>query len=148
MLPKKNGVGNREAGIKIIRDFWNSKGIDTEFFMEDGSGLSHFNAISPNQFTAILKYMFNESESREAFLNSLPSAGFGTLSGFSSESFPGNSLKAKSGSITRVRCYSGYLQTDSGENLIFSIMANHFSGSHSKLISEIEKLLIEIKTKN
>lgn len=139
------GGGNREKGIGIIKEFWQSKGIEDDFFMEDGSGLSHFNAISPSQFISLLKYM-DTSKNAEVFFNSLPGAANGTLSGFNPGIFKENTLKAKSGSMTRVRCYAGYLQLGSGKKLAFSIMVNHFSGPHSKLISEIEKLLIIAKS--
>ncbi|MBK6282396.1 MAG: D-alanyl-D-alanine carboxypeptidase/D-alanyl-D-alanine-endopeptidase [Draconibacterium sp.] len=143
---EKTGIGNREKGIELIIEFWKSKGIlEDDFFMEDGSGLSHFNAISPNQITSILIYMIKKSSENEAFFNSLPNAGSGTLSGFSSELFPGNTLKAKSGSMSRVRCYAGFLQTNSGKEIAFSIMFNQFSGSSSKLTKEIENLLFEFR---
>ena len=142
---EKIGVGNRQNAIEIVKDFWQSKGISTDnIFMEDGSGLSHFNAVSPQFFSTVLNCM-DASSNKKAFLNSLPPAGKGTLSRFDSQLFPENTLKAKSGSMTRVRCYSGYLKLDSGKNISFSIMVNHFSGSHSKLVGEIEKLLVEIK---
>lgn len=139
---EKNGVGNREAGIQIVKDFWPSQGVSSEvIFMEDGSGLSHFNAVSPKYFTEILAEMYKN----ESFVNSLPGAGKGTLSRFDKNLFPQKTLQAKSGSMTRVRCYSGYLKCDSGKEVAFSIMINHFSGSHSKLIGEIEQLILEMK---
>lgn len=143
---ENNCIGSREKGIEIIMDFWQSKEILAEnIYIEDGSGLSHFNAVSPQFFTNVLNYMANTSLYKTEFLNSLPAAGKGTLSRFNSNLFPDNVLKAKSGSMTRVRCYAGYLKLDSGKTVSFSIMVNHFSGSHSKLVSEIEKLLVEIK---
>lgn len=143
---EKTGFGNREKGIEIIIDYWKSKGIlNSGIFMEDGSGLSHFNVISPASFANVLCYMVTESSAKIAFLNSLPDAGQGTLSRFSPQLFPANVLKAKSGSMTRVRCYGGYLKLDSGKTAAFLIMINHFSGSHSKLIGEVERLLIELK---
>jgi D-alanyl-D-alanine carboxypeptidase/D-alanyl-D-alanine-endopeptidase (penicillin-binding protein 4) len=145
---EKTGFGNRENGIELIKEFWNSKGINTEnLFMEDGSGLSHFNAISPAQINSILVFMAQKSENREVFINSLPNAGSGTLSGLNSDIFTENTLRAKSGSMTRVRCYAGYLILDSGEKTAFSIMFNHFSGSNTKLVKEIENLLVSIKRK-
>ena len=143
---EKSGLGNREKGIELITEFWKSKGIfDDNFFMEDGSGLSHFNAISPNQISSILVFMAQKSLKSEAFFNSLPNAGSGTLSGFNTEFFPMNTLKAKSGSMSRVRCYAGYLETDSANKIAFSIMFNHFSGTNSKLVKEIENLLFSVK---
>lgn len=108
--------------------------------MEDGSGLSHFNAVPPQFFTGFLTYI----KDNESFLNSLPSAGKGTLSRFNKNLFLGNTLQAKSGSMTRIRCYVGYITNKSGKTFAFSIMVNHFSGSHSALIREIENLLNEI----
>lgn len=137
----KKGIGSREEGVEVIKEFWETKGISSDFlFMEDGSGLSHFNAVSPSYFTNILSYM-RSSENGMYFFNSLPVAEKGTLTGFSQELFPGNTLHAKSGSMTRTRCYTGYLKTNSNKTLGFSIMVNHFSGSHSKLIGELENLL-------
>lgn len=142
---EKAGIGDREKGIELITEFWKSKGIiENDFFMEDGSGLSHFNAISPNQINSILVYMAQESENSEAFINSLPTAGSGTLASFNTNYFSGNILQAKSGSMTRVRCYAGFILTDSGNKLAFSIMFNHFSGSSSKLVIEIENILYSI----
>ena len=142
---EKVGIGSRKAGIEIIKEYWQSKGISTEYiFMEDGSGLSHFNAICPKDFTRILSTIY-KSKSSSAFLNSLPGAGEGTLSNFSKVNFPNNTLKAKSGSMTRVRSYAGYLKFDSGRTVAFSIMVNHFSVSHSRLIGEVEKMLVAMK---
>ena len=89
--------------------------------------------------------MLNKSSNAEDFLNSLPGAGAGTLSGFDSAVFTGNQLKAKSGSMARVRCYAGYLEAVSGREIAFSVMFNHFSGNHVQLVSEIESLLLEMK---
>ena len=138
------GFGIRDSSIAIVQRFWSEK-VPDHFFMEDGSGLSHFNAVSPADFTSVLNFMYNQSDFSQSFISSLPKAGEGTLSGFNQLLFPGNSLRAKSGSMTRVRCYAGYIKTDNGRNLAFSIMLNQFSGSQSKMGSEIENLLLELK---
>jgi D-alanyl-D-alanine carboxypeptidase/D-alanyl-D-alanine-endopeptidase (penicillin-binding protein 4) len=137
-----NGVGDREDAIELVLDYWESNGISTEYlFMEDGSGLSHFNGVSPTFFTQVLGFM----RKNESFINSLPNAGEATLNRLDENLLPGNTLQAKSGSMTRVRCYAGYLQQDSGNWVSFSIMFNHFSGSHTKLTSEIENLFVELR---
>ena len=140
---EENLVGNRDKAIEFVKEYWQSKDLPIDdIFIEDGSGLSHFNAVSPAFFVGLLKYM----ENNEVFVNSLPVAGKGTLTRFDSKLFPDNTLQAKSGSMTRVRCYSGYLITNKGDKLAFSLMFNHFSGSHSALIEEIQKLLETIKS--
>ena len=143
---EKTDVGSREKSIELVQQFWNEKGLNGGLLlMEDGSGLSHFNAITPDFLTSVLVDMKNGRNS-VSFVESLPNAGEGTLSSFSTWEFPGNTLSAKSGSMTRVRCYAGYLKTGSGVEVAFSIMVNHFSGSQSKLRTEIERILSMIKT--
>lgn len=140
---EKNGLGNRNEAIDIVKEWWENKGISTEYlYMEDGSGLSHFNAVAPSFFTSFLLQMSRN----EKFKNSLPTAGEGTLKRFSKDLLPQKTLQAKSGSMTRVRCYAGYLSADSGNELVFSLMFNHFSGSHSALIKEIEQLFVSMKS--
>ena len=139
---EKTGVGNREKGIEVIQKYWNAKGLPAHtIFVEDGSGLSHFNAVSPKFFTGLLIKM----KDTPAFINSLPPAGKGTLYQFDNTLLPDSTFYAKSGSMTRVRCYGGYIKADNGRVLAFSIMFNHFSGSHAKLIKEIEKLFVLFK---
>jgi len=142
----KFGIGSTQKGIEAVNNFWKSKGIDvSDLYMDDGSGLSRTNTFSPSFLNTILLYMHQKSPNSEAFVNSLPAAGKGTLSSFNTDLFPGNTLIAKSGSMSRVRCYSGYLKLDSGKTAAFTIMLNHFSGSQAKLREEIENLLFEIK---
>ncbi len=139
---EKTGVGSREKSIELVQQFWQEKGLDAgSLFMEDGSGLSHFNAISPAFLTSVLVVMKN-GENSVSFVESLPKAGDGTLSSFSTDKFPGDALRAKSGSMTRVRCYAGFLKTSSGREVAFTFMFNHFSGSQSKLRNETESLLV------
>ena len=143
---QKNGLGTTEDGCKFIIDFWKNKGLDmTGFFMNDGSGLSRFNVITASQMVSILNYMKTRSAYSEDFYQSLPSAGDGTLSSFSQNDFPNQCLHAKSGSMTRVRCFAGYLNTLSGRQLSFAIMLNNFSCSQKEATHKIEEVLIELR---
>ena len=90
--------------------------------------------------------MYNHSKYIDTFISSLPEAGEGTLSGFDKKLFPGETIHAKSGSMTRVRCYAGYLKTDNGSNLAFSIMFNNFDTTQSETIKGIENLLFKLKS--
>jgi D-alanyl-D-alanine carboxypeptidase/D-alanyl-D-alanine-endopeptidase (penicillin-binding protein 4) len=138
---EKTGIGSREKSIGIVQQFWQERGLNAaSLLMEDGSGLSHFNAVSPAFLNSVLLEMKN-SKNGDVFIETLPTAGEGTLSSFSTEKFPGNTLQAKSGSMTRVRCYAGFLKTRSAKEVSFVFMFNHFSGNQSKLRAEIENLL-------
>jgi D-alanyl-D-alanine carboxypeptidase/D-alanyl-D-alanine-endopeptidase (penicillin-binding protein 4) len=79
------------------------------------------------------------------FFQSLPTVGNGTLMSFSTENFPQDCLHAKSGSMTRVRCYAGYLSTTSGRKLSFAIMLNNFSCNQKEATLKIEELLVELR---
>jgi D-alanyl-D-alanine carboxypeptidase/D-alanyl-D-alanine-endopeptidase (penicillin-binding protein 4) len=145
---EKNGVGSTAAGVKIISDFWADKGIDIRgMFLDDGSGLSRSNAISPRQVAEILEYLKTRSPVSSAFENSLPTAGEGTLSVFDPNKFPDRCLRCKSGSMTRVRSFAGYLKTVSGKDLVFVMMANNFSMSQNNLINKMEDLLTTMREK-
>ena len=143
---QKTGLGATKDGCKFVVQFWKDKGLDmTGFFMNDGSGLSRFNSITSSQMVFILNYMKNQSEHSNDFIQSLPTAGLGTLTVFRSENFPDQQLRAKSGSMTRVRCYAGYLTAQSGRQLSFTIMLNNFSCSQSEATRKIEEVLIELR---
>jgi D-alanyl-D-alanine carboxypeptidase/D-alanyl-D-alanine-endopeptidase (penicillin-binding protein 4) len=141
---EKAGKGSFESGLDLIHAFWKENGVRDTFFMDDGSGLSRFDAISPEQMTQMLMFM-DHSRYEDAFLNSLPVAGKGTLSGFKTTDFPGNTLRCKSGSIDKVRSYAGYLTCDSGREVAFAVMVNNFSCTMSEMGRKLQKLLLDFK---
>jgi serine-type D-Ala-D-Ala carboxypeptidase/endopeptidase (penicillin-binding protein 4) len=138
--------GTTKVGVTVMLEFLASSGIDTTgLFIEDGSGLSARNAISSESQVKLLVYMKNHGKYFPEFFSSLPDAGKnGTLSQFFTDPVFDSSLKAKSGSMTRVRCYSGYLTTCSGRHLAFSILINNFQGTSKNIIIHIEEILKEI----
>jgi D-alanyl-D-alanine carboxypeptidase/D-alanyl-D-alanine-endopeptidase (penicillin-binding protein 4) len=133
------------SGIEAVKEFWQSKGVDSNaLFLFDGSGLSHFNAISVKALNQILTQM-NKSENAKAFFNSLSIAGKnGTLKSFGRQSELVGNFKAKTGSMTGVRSYSGLLTKKNGQQIAISLIINNYS-CNSKLLSEsLETLLIEL----
>jgi D-alanyl-D-alanine carboxypeptidase/D-alanyl-D-alanine-endopeptidase (penicillin-binding protein 4) len=150
-LVKELGVryaknGTTAAGIKVIRDFLGSSGIDTTgIFIEDGSGLSSRNGVNSEALVKLLIYMRNRGKNFDLFYSSLPDAGRnGTLAQYFTDPVFYSNLKAKSGSMTRVRCYAGYFTTFSGRHLAFSILINNYQGTSRPLINNIEEILKEI----
>lgn len=143
---QKTGLGTTEDGCQFVQDFWKEKGLNMNgFFVNDGSGLSRFDAITASQMCRILNYMKTQSRYTDDFFQSLPTAGFGTLTNFNGAEFPTASFRAKSGSMTRVRCYAGYLKTDSERDLSFTVMLNNFSCPMSEATRKIQELLLELK---
>ena len=106
--------------------------------LKDGSGLSRFNAISPQQLVQLLVKMKNS----KPFYQSLPIAGeSGTLKSFLINSWAKGNLHAKSGSMQGVRSYAGYVKSKSGKNIAFAIIINNANCSASKTKRKIEALL-------
>jgi D-alanyl-D-alanine carboxypeptidase/D-alanyl-D-alanine-endopeptidase (penicillin-binding protein 4) len=137
--------GTTDAGVDVLYEFLKDSGINTGgIFLEDGSGLSPVNSISAKGVAEILFHMRNNSEYFNEFYTSLPEAGKeGTLKTCFSDPVFRDNLRAKSGSMTRVRSYAGYCRTLSGNDLTFCIIINNYSGSSQKIITGIEEMLKE-----
>jgi len=94
------------------------------FRLDDGSGLSRHNLVTPNTLAHILRYAYSQPF-RDDFINALPTSGEGTLSGRLS----GLRITAKTGTLDAVSCLSGYLWPRQGEPIVVVIMMNHYAMS-------------------
>lgn len=137
--------GTTDSGIEVVYEFLQKTGINTEgIFLQDGSGLSPLNAISSKAMAELLVYMKTKANNSEEFFQSLPEAGKeGTLKNYFHDPVFESRLRAKSGSITRVRSYAGYLRSLAGNDLAFCIIINNYSGSSQRIIKGIEGILKE-----
>ena len=113
--------------------------------INDGSGLSNANQISPEFYTDFLAAM-RKSPSFDSWLASLPHPGSnGTMKPLMttrSEEFRSR-IRLKSGAISCVRCYSGYIlpAKPDGQWIYFSIMINNSAASRSHLTDTISGLI-------
>jgi D-alanyl-D-alanine carboxypeptidase/D-alanyl-D-alanine-endopeptidase (penicillin-binding protein 4) len=141
-----SGDGSTLAGTKAMKEFWTGKGIDTNnLFLADGSGLSRQNAFTAKTLVDILVYMKTQSQWYDAFEKSIPLTGLeGTQKYYFQESMLKGKARAKTGSMTRVRCMAGYMLTQSGRDIAFAIMVNNYSGSSATVKSQLETLLENI----
>ena len=144
---QQTGEGTNEKGTEAVTKFWQSKGIDTEgFFMQDGSGLSPRNGITPFQLASMLRAISIDNQWFTPFFNSLPEAGkSGTMKNMF-KAYPSvlGHLRGKSGTITRVRCYSGYATTQDGRRLIYSAMCNNFTCSQTEIRKKLEQFMADV----
>ncbi|MGK0187230.1 MAG: D-alanyl-D-alanine carboxypeptidase/D-alanyl-D-alanine-endopeptidase (penicillin-binding protein 4) [Verrucomicrobiales bacterium] len=126
--------GATTAGAAAVAEFLQANAIDTTGFdMADGCGLSRGNAISPNQLTAALA-LFQNLPGAEAFRASLPVAGrSGTLKSIGGGTSAEGRIRAKSGTINRVKCYAGYVDCRSGKKAAFAIMVHQYSGTYAPI---------------
>ncbi len=122
---EKNGLGTFENGLKVVEDFLKQVGIKPRSYKySDGSGLTRYNYISPEQIVTILEYMYR-SDLKKEWMELFPIAGIdGTLSGRMKGTKAQDNVRAKTGTISAVRGLSGYLSTDEGEEIVFSFLIN------------------------
>lgn len=142
--------GSTEAGTEVVNEFLTQAGINTNgLFLMDGSGLSPLNAVTTRELVRLLIYLRNHGKYFADFYASLPEAGKdGTLKNYFKDPVFESRLKAKSGSMTRVRSFAGYFTTLSGKNMVFSIIINNYSGPGRFIISDIEENIKDLILKN
>lgn len=140
---KQNDEDSLEDGIAAIQNYWNSQGLDTEgWFLRDGSGLSPRNGITPLQLAGILQLATKDVATFKSFYATLPIGGkSGTVKYLFKNSNVNGKIRLKSGSIERVRAYTGYAQRKDGQMLTFSLMVNNYTGSSSTLRRKLERFM-------
>lgn len=121
--------------------------------MVDGSGLSRQNYMSSDFFCRFLTAMMS-SPSYEDYLSSLPSPGSAGTLEYNMKSSPEDvkkRIKAKSGSMNGVRCYSGYILSPDGEKektIVFSIMVNNCTSPTWKVRPLLDKMMATLASAN
>ncbi|OWY24954.1 D-alanyl-D-alanine carboxypeptidase/D-alanyl-D-alanine-endopeptidase [Sphingobacteriales bacterium UPWRP_1] len=148
MGKQQYGQGTIENGIKAVKQFWQSKGIDlTGFIMHDGSGLSPANSVSAKQLTDMLAIYASDAAFND-FYRSLPLAGTANDDGFLKSFLNGTAaagkISAKSGYIKNCRAFTGYAQTKSKRLVAFTILVNRYTCTNSQMNNKIEQLLLPL----
>ncbi len=121
----QSGIGSFREGKKVVENVLADFGIPPNTYQySDGSGLSRYNYISPQQIVKILKGMRN-SEYWETWKELFPIAGIdGTLKRRMKGTKAEGNVIAKTGTISNVRGLSGYLTTSNDEEIVFSFLIN------------------------
>ncbi|MCJ7627280.1 MAG: D-alanyl-D-alanine carboxypeptidase/D-alanyl-D-alanine-endopeptidase [Longimicrobiales bacterium] len=117
--------GSWREGFRVEQDFLTQVvGVDSlDISYQDGSGLSAYNLVTPRAMVRILEFMRASSNSG-AFRNALASPGEEGSTLRSRLPELKSRVFAKTGTITHVNSLSGYVFTNSGRELIFSIFTN------------------------
>jgi D-alanyl-D-alanine carboxypeptidase/D-alanyl-D-alanine-endopeptidase (penicillin-binding protein 4) len=139
--------GSDDSGARAITEFWKSKGMDTGgLYIFDGCGISRYNGITARQLVFVLQYM-RKSPYSDVFYNSLPLAGVtGTLrTMFNGTPAEGN-LRAKTGTMSRVKSLTGYMRTKTNKSIVFAIILNNFNTSQAEIKQKLEKFLNGLMT--
>jgi D-alanyl-D-alanine carboxypeptidase/D-alanyl-D-alanine-endopeptidase (penicillin-binding protein 4) len=137
-------IGGWREGLRVEEEFLTQEaGIDSlDIYLQDGSGLSAKNLVTPRAMVRLLDYM-RSSPNGDLFRAALASPGEqdstleNRLQGLENRVF------AKTGTITHVASLSGYVYTRSGRALIFSILTNG-TGLPSRVVRSGIDRIIEI----
>jgi D-alanyl-D-alanine carboxypeptidase/D-alanyl-D-alanine-endopeptidase (penicillin-binding protein 4) len=123
--------GTTEHGISSVKRTLYSFGIDTtKFLMVDGSGVSHYDLLTPDILVTLLRAMHSKKDIFDLYYSSLPNAGVDGLLANRMKGTPAqNNLHAKTGTLGGVSSLSGYVTTADGEMLGFSIMMQNYIGT-------------------
>jgi serine-type D-Ala-D-Ala carboxypeptidase/endopeptidase (penicillin-binding protein 4) len=138
---QNQGQGSRADGLDQLHTFLESAGIDQKLYsLQDGSGLSRLNVVTPHSIVALLVYMA-KSENDEDFTTMLPVGGTdGTLENRMKSKRMKGRITAKTGSLSHVSALSGYVNRRSGKRYAFSILANNYNGPSSDIRDVIDKI--------
>ncbi|HEY0394302.1 MAG TPA: D-alanyl-D-alanine carboxypeptidase/D-alanyl-D-alanine-endopeptidase [Candidatus Elarobacter sp.] len=138
--------GSTEQGAGFERTWLKGLGVDAEsaLSIDDGSGLSVYDRITPRALVAILQHDW-DGPYRDTVLDALPIAGVrGTLK----TSFTGTPAErrvfAKTGSLTHVSALAGYVANARHGAVIFAFEVDDWIGASAALRDVRARVLSEL----
>ena len=143
------GIGSYAYGVKAQHAILAKLAIPIELTHHyDGSGVSRYNLITPNQLVHLLSQIYQDKKNYPAILNALPVAGIsGTLKNrFNSPqtSICREQLHAKTGTLKNMSALAGYLTLSPTQHYAFALMIQGDSNKTKALKQKEDILLSEI----
>jgi D-alanyl-D-alanine carboxypeptidase/D-alanyl-D-alanine-endopeptidase (penicillin-binding protein 4) len=135
--------GEWPHGLKLVGRYLQSLGADPNTFnLDDGSGLSRNNRLTPQIIISVLQDMYN-SPNWNMFEASLSVGGEDgtTAKYFQYPRYKGNIL-GKTGYIAGVRAFSGICKTPNGD-ILFSILTENGGSLTRKAINDITEAIFD-----
>jgi len=122
--------GSSPLGVKAVRETLVRAGVDTSRVqLVDGSGLSRQNLLQPRAIVQLLQHMWlhDDPAVSSAFYDSLPKGGEeGTLEyRFQGRDPARANVRAKTGTLSNTSSLSGYVTSERGTPIAFSVFCNH-----------------------
>jgi serine-type D-Ala-D-Ala carboxypeptidase/endopeptidase (penicillin-binding protein 4) len=137
-------LGGPDKARRVLQT-WNI--TSDSYVIADGSGLSRYNYVTSSALVDILQRMRAEPRHASAFAETLPVAGRdGTLSRRLAGTAAEGRVRAKTGTVDNVRAIAGYVDTASGETLVFSIIANNFTVPTGTVDAAADRALVRLAT--
>ena len=137
---EQNSFGSTTSGIRAVYENFQGKINLRGMKLKDGSGLSRKNAVSAHNFIDLLSYI-HRSPLNDTFRSSLAVAGeSGTLKNICRSQAASGRMFAKSGTLSNVKAYAGFVNTISGKRLAFAIIVNNFEGPRYQMVKKMERI--------
>ena len=136
---------SRKAAIKREKELWATRGINTSCtLINDGSGLTRANRLSPRFIGDVLEWMA-KSDRATLYASFFPKAGReGTLKSFLKDTRLEGRVALKTGSVSSVQCYAGYVLDDARKPThVVVIMVNGFFCPRREVRRGAEELLLK-----
>jgi D-alanyl-D-alanine carboxypeptidase/D-alanyl-D-alanine-endopeptidase (penicillin-binding protein 4) len=119
----------RWAGYALQRLLMQLDIAPSAVLLEEGSGLSRRDLVTPNALARVLVYLAAQPYA-DGVRAALPTAAVdGTLGGRMRDTAAADNVQAKTGSMTYVHCLAGYVTSAAGERLAFAIMLNNYESA-------------------
>lgn len=137
----KKGNQTPDSGREVVTEHLKDVAFDFEGLnYMDGSGLSRNNKVTP---ISQVKYLTSLMGTKyyQTYFNSLPIGGqSGTLKKMFLENGNGQ-VFAKTGTLNKVKTLAGYIKTNSGKTLVFSLLVNNYAGSVDMVKKRMEQII-------
>jgi D-alanyl-D-alanine carboxypeptidase/D-alanyl-D-alanine-endopeptidase (penicillin-binding protein 4) len=146
--PPRRADGSAEAGLAVLRAWLANAGLNPDHVvLQDGSGLSRRNLVTPHVVVELLEHIEIEPW-RALYVDSLPVSGVdGTLRERMRNVVLQGRVRAKTGALGATNALAGQLETRAGEKLLFALFVNHHTlpNRHSvDLIDQICEVLVDL----
>jgi len=123
-----------DNGLAAVKELIDSLNLNSDdYFIADGSGVSHYNLVSAQLLLEVMKYIYYDRKDLfDTFYNSLAIAGVdGTLKKRMKISPVEGNVHGKTGTLKGVSNLSGYVTSKNSHLLAFSILMQNFVGKYS-----------------
>lgn len=141
-LQVRGELTSRRQALDLEKAFLAGSGVPPgQFELNDGSGLSRSNLVTPAALTALLLSVYR-APWRDSFLAALPVGGVdGTLEHRFNADPAAHLIRAKTGTLRHVTALSGY----AGDRYAFSIFVNHFfAADRAVVLKAVDTIALEI----
>ncbi len=137
--------GSVQRGLQQIAQYFNQLGVESyRYHIVDGSGLSRYNLVRPEDLVRLLKGMAQHPQA-EVYRKSLSHSGRdGTLKWRMRGTPLEERVWAKTGTLSSVRAIAGYLKSPKGRPLTFAILVNNYASGSRKIRNRIDSILLKV----